>query len=164
MIVISDTSPIINLAIIGHLHLLPAVFKEVVIPTAVYNEITLTGVGLPGSVEIAAANWVSVVSVKNRGLVDSFRGELQIGESEAIVLAMELKADLVLIDEALGRSIASKNGLKIMGLLGVLIIAKQKGLIPAVKPLIGRLQAEADFWISHHLINQVLAEAGEIFG
>ena len=164
MIVISDTSPIINLAIIGHLHLLPAVFNEVVIPTAVYNEITLTGAGLPGSAEIAVANWVSVVSVKNRSLVDSFRAELQIGESEAIVLAMELKADLLLIDEALGRAIASKNGLKIMGLLGVLIVAKQKGLIPEVKTLINRLLVEADFWISNQLINQVLAEAGEIYG
>jgi len=164
MIIISDTSPIINLAIIGHLHLLPAIFKEVVIPTAVYNEITVTGAGLPGSAEIAVANWVTVVSVEDRELVDSFLTLLQIGESEAIVLALQLNADLVLMDETLGRSIARENGLNIMGLLGVLILAKQKGLIPEVKPLIARLQDEADFWISNQLINQVLTEAGEIFG
>lgn len=161
MIIISDTSPIINLAAIGQLRLLPKLYGTVVIPQAVYNEIVIEGTGQTGSTEVAQADWIEVKQIVNHPLVTSLEGELDIGEAEAIVLAVELKATLLLIDERKGRIVANRLGINSIGLLGILIKAKHEGMISAVGLLMDELRNKAGFWISDELYNYALQVAGE---
>ena len=161
MIVISDTSPIINLAIIDKLDLLPQLFDTIVIPEAVFNEIVIIGKGLPGSDIIENAKWVEVKTCNNRILINSLLDYVQIGEAEALTLALELQADTIIVDEAAARNLAEQFGLNFTGLLGILIKAKEHGLIPSVKPLMDALRTKARFFIHQSLYNQVLKIAKE---
>ena len=161
MIIISDTSPIINLSIIGQLDLIPQLYKQIVIPKAVFDEIVTNGEGLPGSFEIKNAQWVSVEICQNKSLLSKLLNELDQGEAEAIVLALELKADRILIDEINGREVATRLHLPTLGLLGILLEAKSNHLIPSVKPLMDALRTKARFFIHQSLYNQVLAIAKE---
>jgi hypothetical protein len=161
MLVVSDTSPIINLACIGHLHLLPDLFTEIVIPTAVFNEIAGDGNNEPGAVEVKTASWVKILSVPIQPLLPDLLQDLDPGEAEAIVLALDINADYVLMDESLGRQIAVSYQLQPLGLLGILLLAKQKGLISAVAPLMDRLQSEANFFIDQRLYQQIKSLAQE---
>jgi len=161
MVVVSDTSPIINLAIIGQLELLPKLFQTVVLPNAVFEEIVTNGFGLPGSFEISQANWVDVRRCQDHSLVHALLEELDHGESEAILLAREIRADVILIDEDLGRKIALRYQLQPLGILGILLKAKQAGLITPVKPLMDELMQTARFFIGTKLYNDVLSLADE---
>jgi hypothetical protein len=161
VIVISNTSPIVNLAAIGHLELLRQLYGQIAIPEAVYNEIAITGVGQPGALEVTTVDWIQTHQAVDRTLVSSLQMELDEGEAEAIALAIELGADLLLLDERRGRMVASRFGLKFIGLLGVLTEAKHKSLIRAVKPLLDDLIGKAGFWITSDLYDRVLRTAGE---
>lgn len=161
MIVVSDASPLLNLAIIGQLALLPDLYSEVIIPQAVYDEIVVMGRDMPGASDVRDAQWIVTRKVENRPLITALRLQLDYGEAEAIALADELKADLLLVDERKARLVASQFGLKFTGLLGVLVEARQKGKIIAVKPLIDRLRTEAGFWISQELYTHVLQIVNE---
>lgn len=159
MVVISDTSVISNLLLIGHLHLLPALFGQAVIPSAVFEE--LMQLKPPFRFGISDFPWLEVRAVENNGLATQLLAHLDAGESEAIVLAEELKADILLIDEAKGRKIAQGLGIPVTGLLGVLLAAKDKKHIGAVTPLMDRLIHEANFRIGSHLYQLIQMEAGE---
>ncbi|HLP96360.1 MAG TPA: DUF3368 domain-containing protein [Saprospiraceae bacterium] len=161
MIVVSDTSPIINLATIGHLHLLPELFTEIVIPTAVFNEVAGDGNHEPGAKEIREASWVKVHSAPNQPLLPQLLHDLDPGEAEAIALAVNMKAEYVLIDEALGRKIAVSHQLQPLGILGILLLAKQRGLIAAVTPLMDRLRSEANFYVDARLYQYIKKLAEE---
>jgi predicted nucleic acid-binding protein len=87
--------------------------------------------------------------------------ELDPGEAEAIALAIELKADLLLLDERKGRNIAARLGVRSIGILGILIDAKQNGYVPAVKPIMDRLIQDAGFWIRREVYERVLSSANE---
>lgn len=161
MVVVSDTSPIINLAIIGQLDLLPKLFQKVILPQAVFDEIVTEGTGLPGSSEISQANWVEVKACQNHSLVQTLLEELDLGESEAIVLALEIHTNIILMDEDLGRKIALRYHLQPLGVLGILLKAKRVGLIVAIKPLMDELVLTARFFIHAKLYEDVLELAGE---
>ena len=161
MKVVSNTSPIINLACIGQLNLLHQLYGEVIIPGAVYEEITVTGAGEPGSSEVQDKEWIVLHPLVNRPLVDALRLEIDPGEAEAIACAIELRADWLLLDERLGRRVAGRLGVRYIGLLGVLIEAKRNGLIAAVKPALDDLISKAGFWIKKELYNRVLEAVGE---
>lgn len=88
--------------------------------------------------------------------------DLDADESEAIALALELRSDLLLLDERRGRSIANQLGINVTGLLGVLLVAKQRGCLNAIKPLLHDLSNVAGFWIDRELYRLVLASAGEL--
>jgi len=161
MIVVSNTSPIINLAVIGQLDLLRQLYGKVVVPQAVHDEIVIEGVGQAGAEEVEKLGWIKVEPVTNRPMVTSLASDLDIGEAEAIVLAVEVEAELLLIDERKGRMIASRLGVKHIGLLGVLVQAKHEGLISEVGPVMERLKVKAGFWISEELYDHILQVAGE---
>lgn len=161
MIVVSDTSPLINLAIIGELNLLPRIFGNIIVPAAVFDEITVQGADMPGADEIRMADWIEVRQCQDQALFHALKRIVDAGEAEAIVVALEVKADLLLLDERLGRRLARDYNLKILGLLGVLKIAKRKGFLHAVKPSIDKLIRDAGFRISQQLYLEVLIDVGE---
>ena len=162
MIVVSNTSPILNLAVIGQLDLLQMLYDRVTVPQAVYDEIVVQGTDLPGAVEVKAASWIEARQPSDRGVVASLELELDRGEAEAIALAVELNADLLLLDEREGRAIASCFNPKFIGLLGVLTETKRKGFIPALKPVMDDLIRKAGFWISKDLYDVVLRSVGDL--
>lgn len=156
MLIVSDTSPLINLAAVNSLNLLHQLHNQIIIPQAVYDEIVILGKGQVGSDEIKAANWIEVRPVVNNHMVKALEVDLDNGEAEAVVLAVELDADLLLIDERKGRAVAARLGIKHIGLLGILVQAKRSGLIPAVRPIMDKLMTNAGFWISNELYEHIL--------
>ncbi|MBW4491505.1 MAG: DUF3368 domain-containing protein [Oscillatoria princeps RMCB-10] len=161
MIIVSDTSPINNLSAIGQLALLRQLYGTVIIPEAVFRELTDPEFPVAGATEVQTFDWIQTRQVNNRAVVEALRNDLDIGEAEAIALALELEADQILIDESRGRAIAARLNLRYTGILGILIEAKSQGLIPVVKPLLNALINEAGFWIAGSLYNRVLQLAGE---
>jgi predicted nucleic acid-binding protein len=161
VIVISDTSPLTNLAAVGYFHLLEQIYSRIVIAQAVYDEIVTSQPGNPGAVEIKQAAWIEVKSVTNQSLVTALELELDKGEAESLALAVELSADLVIIDERRGRQVASRLGLNRIGILGILLVAKNRGLITAIRPILDSLRQKAGFWLAEDLYNQTLRLANE---
>ena len=146
---------------IGELDLLRKLYEVVYIPQAVFDEIVIKGEGQIGAEDIKNSEWIKVLPVQNRLLVKSLFLQLDIGESEAIVLAIEHSANLVLLDEKRGRNIASEFNLRPFGLLGVLVQAKKLGLILEIKPLIDKLRYVAGFWRDNKLYQAVLNSVNE---
>jgi len=164
MIVVSDTSPITNLAAIGQLDLLRQLYKTIIIPQAVYDEMVAVNKVVPGAVEVQSLSWIqtkTVADVQRVTDIQTSQNNIDLGEAEAIILALELKANLLLMDERRGRALATNYGLNVTGLLGVLLQAKQNGFIPMVKPLIDRLIGELDFRVSSQLYATILQASGE---
>ncbi|MFM7407209.1 MAG: DUF3368 domain-containing protein [Cuspidothrix sp.] len=164
MIIVSDTSPITNLAAISQLDLLQKLYTGIIIPTAVYNEMVKVNKVVPGAMEVQTLPWIqqqAVVDSQRVIFIQENTENIDLGEAEAIILAFELKADLLLMDERRGRIVASSYGLQIIGLLGVLLQAKRKKLIPSVKILMDQLIEQADFRVSNQLYTNILQSAGE---
>jgi predicted nucleic acid-binding protein len=161
MIVVSDSSPLILLSHIGQLDLLRQLYASIIAPSAVYEEVAVSGIGKPGWAEIQSQEWINVRQVEDRTKVNSFLGLLHLGEVEAIVLAAELNASLLLMDERKGRKLAVGLGLKVTGTLGVLIQAKSNGYIQNVKPFMDQLITTAGFHLTHQVYDEVLQIVGE---
>jgi uncharacterized protein len=161
VIIVSDTSCLLNLAIIGRLELLRELYGTMMIPTAVYHELVRKGAGMPGAAAIETAEWIVVKEPRNRALVKTLQMQIHPGEAEAIALALDLMADLLLLDERKARVVAAQLGLNFTGLLGLLAEAKQKGHIPTVKPVLDALITQARFWVHPALYNHVLETVGE---
>jgi uncharacterized protein len=155
LVVVSDTSPILNLGLVGHLALLPSLFPLILVPTPVAAELARYGVGIEPT-------WMQVVDPMHAAEVQALQQYLDPGESATIVVADEHAAGLVLMDELAGRRIAAARGLKTMGVLGILAEAKRKGLLAECRPLVDRLMAEAGFWIGAPLRARYLESLGEL--
>lgn len=160
MIIVSDTSPLVCLLHLNKINLLRDLFANVIIPAAVFNE--LTNAKIIDQTFLQANSFIQVKIPYNKKEVEELMVFLDEGESEAIVLSKELKTDLLLIDEAPGREIASKYGISIKGTIGVLLQAKDRKLINQVKPLIDKLQTEINFRINKNLLQKILIEANEL--
>ena len=164
MPVISNTSPLLNLAIVDHLFLLPHQFGQIYIPSAVVTELKLNE-DLPGSRALQAAlneGWLIPQTVQNTAFVSLLRRDLHQGESEAIALAVELSADKILLDEKEARQIARALGLSITGILGILLRGWHERSLPSIKAVTERLQQDANFRIAPALLAQILQESGEL--
>lgn len=134
MIVVSNTSPLTNLAAIGQFSLLQQLFATLYIADGVWAELNADGKAWPGSQEVQAADWVIRHTVAPQTRLADLCIQLDQGEAESIVLALELEADLILLDENEGRQAARRCGVRPMGVLGLLLRAKSIGLIDAVQP------------------------------
>ena len=148
-IIITDTSALIALSNIGELGILKSLYGTVFVTPQVSNEF---GAGLP--------NWITEEHVNDLQKIELLQLELDLGEASAIALALEKPNSTLVIDEHKGRGLAKRMGVRITGILGVMIKGKNQGVIPAVKPLIMKLD-EAGFRISKKLKDQVLELVGE---
>ena len=162
MIIVSDTSALSNLAVVEHLWLLEAIYQTIIIPDVVASK--LAAASNPAIPAILKLDWVQTRSLSHSQLANQLQQErgLDAGEANAIALALELQADDLLIDERLGRKEAVRLGLSIIGILGVLLIAKQRSLILKVQPVMDALSDQAGFRISPQLYQRVLALAKEL--
>ncbi len=161
MIVVSNTSPLTNLAAIERFDLLRDLYGEVHSAEGVLDELNAGGRPYPGSREAAGAKWVQRHTVQRRELVTTLLGDLDRGEAETVALALELGADLVLIDERAGRRHAQRHGLQTLGVVGMLIEAKAAELITRVRPEMVALRERAGFYLSNAVFRQGLRLAGE---
>ncbi len=161
MVVVSNTSPLTNLAAIGQFDLLRQLYEEIHIANGVWDELNAKGKQWPGAENVAAADWIKRQSVKNQVLVDALRDDLDRGEAESIALAKELNANLILMDEREGRRTAQRLGLRVIGVVGILLEAKAKRLARSIRPHLDALRQTAGFYISDSLYDSALLQAGE---
>ena len=158
MIVVANSGPLISLAKIGKVELLRDVYETIHIPRAVWNEVTVGE--QPGVQEVREASWIRTHDVSNQIAVNMHRSRIGAGEGEAIVLAIELNADLVLLDDERASRIAQSLGLTKTGTIGILLAAKKLGWLPAVTPLLDQLRT-TDFRMSSRLYQAARTLAGE---
>lgn len=156
--VVSNTTPIISLLKLNQLNLLRQLYDQIYIPLAVYREIE-AGKAKGYYKDLSKIDWINVVDIKDKKSVKYFL-DLDKGEAEAIVLATEYNADLILLDERLGRFYAKHAELKVTGTIGILIKAKMEGLIENVKPMLEDL-IKKEVWISDKLKSEILKKIGE---
>lgn len=161
MTIVSNASPLINLARINKLDVLRQLYGELLVPEAVWQEVVVKGAGQSGAEQVETAAWIQRAQVTNRALVQGLSQDLDAGEAESIALALEVKAQLLLMDERLGRETARHLDLRYIGLIGVLMEAKHRGLIDRVEPMLVALRVQAGFRISDELYERVLCDAGE---
>jgi len=160
MKVVCNSSALIALARINRLDILEKGVKTLNVPSFVYEEIVIQGAGRPGAEEIKEAKWIEKRDVIDHEFVMSLNTILARGESEAIALAKEIKADLIILDDEKARKVAMSEGLRITGLLAFLVQAKEKNLIKRVKPLIDTLRSKG-FFIDEDLYKDIIQNAGE---
>lgn len=163
MIVVSNSSPIMNLAAIGRLDLIKHKFGKVVIPDAVWRELVIDGKGKKGVEDIEKSDWIKVQPVRDKALVKVLAKDIDNGESEAIALAVENNADVLLLDDKSARLIAANLGLKLIGIVGILIWAKKEGIIKQLSKELDKLREEANFRMSEDLIKRALQEVEETY-
>ncbi|MBK8562886.1 MAG: DUF3368 domain-containing protein [Saprospiraceae bacterium] len=146
---------------VGHLDILEKLFKSVIIPQKVLDELLeLQNFGVDVG-NFLNSPFLIVKKPNNQPLVQQFLVEIDEGEAQAIVLALELNADLILVDEMKGRAIAEQQGLTVTGLLGVLLSAKKLGYLTLIQPILERLKTDAGFYISDKLFLQIIKLANE---
>ncbi len=158
-VAIADSGPLICLARIRLLELLPRLFSEIVAPPEVWNEVTVKGQGLPGAFELSQVDWITIKSPSPQ-LVLPLSILVDAGEAEAIALAQTTQNCIILLDDARARKIAARLEIKQIGTIGLLLRAKRLGLLKKIKPHIEAL-IENGIYIRQELIEAVLYDAGE---
>jgi predicted nucleic acid-binding protein len=156
--VISNTTPLLSLLKIDKLDLLQKLYRKVIVPYGVYQEIEC-GNKKPYYKDLRRLEWVDIQKVKNKDTL-GLRKVLDKGEAEVLLLAKELDADLVVMDELLGRHFAKQMNISFTGTLGILLKAKEIGLIPLVHPLLADLRDKGT-WIHPRLLKKILVLAKE---
>lgn len=160
MTAVSNATPLIYLAAIGQFDLLQVLYGRIHVPSAVYHEVVTQGAGRWGAAETAGARWIEQHTVADLAQVTSLQLHLHGGESEVVVLAEALRADLVIVDESAARAELAQRGLAFIGTVGVLMTAKSRGLITALKPELDQLRA-CGFRLSDRVYRTCLAAVGE---
>lgn len=156
--IVSNTTPVISLLKLDKLEILRDLYGEVFIPREVFNEIE-AGKNKEYYTDLSKIDWIKIEAIENEKSL-SFFLDLDKGEAEAIVLAIEKEADLIILDETLGRFHAKHAGLKVTGTVGILIKAKQLGYITELKSLLLELRTK-DVWLSDNFIEEILKLANE---
>ena len=161
MIVVADTSVLINLVLVSQAGLLRELFHEVLIPPAVRSEFSRLAASGGRFAGLDVPDWVQVSLPVTIGEALVRRVNLDQGEMEALALALAIHADAVLIDESTGRAAAVELGLTPIGVLGILVRAKRSGHLAAVAPVVDDLLTRAKFRAAPELVREVLRLAGE---
>lgn len=156
--VVSNTTPILSLLKIDKLDLLKELYDEIIVPQAVFDEIE-KGKHKAFYIDLEKIEWINIQRIQDKKSL-TYLIDIDKGEAETIILANEIGADLVIIDETLGRFHAEHAGLKITGTLGILLRAKASGIVKQIKPLLYEMK-EKGIWLSDNLIEQVLEIAKE---
>lgn len=156
--IVSNTTSIISLLKLNRLELLQELYKLIYIPVAVYEEIE-AGKTKGYYKDLSRMDWIKITEIKDKQAVKYFL-DLDAGEALAIVLATEIAADLIILDEKLGRFHAKHADLKVTGTIGILIKAKSEGLVEKLKPLLDEL-TDKEVWISEKLKSDILKKVGE---
>ena len=161
MIIVSNTTPLIGLAAIGRFDLLRQLFSSVHISQAVHDEIVVAGRQRGVAIrEVTTSPWIEVMAITDHLAVEVLLDELDAGEAETIVLARELGADWVLMDERKGRRKLDQLGLPKIGTLGILLKAKELALLAEIRPDIEGLRRRG-FSLSQAVVDAILEQAGE---
>lgn len=161
MKVVSDSTVLIGLAKIEKTDLLRNIFHEIYIPEAVFKEVAEEGDRRAGAKTVREAAWIIKKQIIDYTQANFLMTVLEKGEAEVLVMAKEIQADLLLLDEEKARKSAVRAGFKVMGLVGILIVAKKMGLITDIGTYIEKLQREK-FRLSEKIVNMALKQAGEL--
>lgn len=157
--VIVNSTPLIILCGIGKLNILKEMYGEIIIPFAVYKEITVKVDSACVQIK-TAGEWIHVEQIKDHSDKKMYKAKLHDGEVEVMILAQEQKADLVILDDNAAKKTAKYLGLSVTGTLGVLVKAKRKGIIKEVRPLLSEMKQNG-FYISNAVECMILEQAGE---
>jgi len=157
---VSDSTILIGLAKIEKTDLLRDIFQKIYIPEAVFREVAEEGDQRAGAKTVREAGWIIRKQIHDYTQVNMLMTVLEKGEAEVLVLAKEIQAELILLDEEKARKTAVRAGFKVMGLIGILIVAKRLGLIATIRTYIEKLQREK-FRLSEKVVNTALKQAGE---
>jgi hypothetical protein len=156
MVVLSNSTPLIYLAKLGELNLLKNLFAEVIVADKVFDEVVVQGAGKPGSDEVKNADWIKRQSVSDQAAVQKLRSDelLDAGESETLVLAQELNADLALIDDRKARKVAVKMKVKRIGTIAIILMAHKQGLIQDLPAVLKKARQKA-FRINERVFKRI---------
>lgn len=154
--VVVNTTPLIALADVGQLELLHGLYEEIVIPAAVVNEIKSE----PAKSAVESSPWIKVTQISDEGKKKYFRSKLHAGEVEVMILAEELNADLVIMDDNAAKKTAKFMGFNVTGTFGVITKAKKKGLLQEVRPVMEAV-IEDGLYVSDSLRQIIFEMAGE---
>jgi len=161
MIVVADTSVILNLCCVQQAQLLPALFHEVWVPDQVRIEFERLSLHQQRFHGLLLPDWILIQPAAPVSAELAAIPNLHAGETAALALAISGHADAVLMDESAGRRAAQLLGVPAIGVLGVLLQARKMGLLLAIKPVLDRLASEAGFWLSPALTEAALKKCGE---
>ena len=158
-VIISNASPLIGLCQVDLLNILKELWMGIVIPHAVYKEVVIEGAGKPGSkmIDQACQDWIKVVAINNRQEAEVLRAVLDEGEAEVITLGQELNSELLLLDNKEPRLFAKGVNLRVIGTIGVIKLAWQRGLVKDPISILHRL-LQNGFWIDKDIIERIKAE------
>lgn len=159
--VISNTTPLIALCHVGLLDVLKKIYGEIMIPQAVYQELSEKKESICKKQVDCSLNWIHVEKIENQMAKSMFKAQLHDGEVEVMILAIEKNADTVIIDDANAKKHAKYLKLPVTGTLGVLIKAKRQGYISELKPIIQEMRNN-DIYISEDLMKICLEQVNEI--
>jgi predicted nucleic acid-binding protein len=161
--IVSNASPIINLAKINRLDLLEKLYQKIIIPGAVFKELIVKGhdkENIPAIKSLIDNDIIEILEVQSNALVRALEKDLDPGESEAIALAVEINAELVILDERDARETAEIYSLKKTGFIGILMKAKKQGFIDSVKKYLDQAIARG-FWINELLYHSIIEKLNE---
>ena len=159
---VANSSVLIALSSIGQISLLHRRFPEgILIPDAVWHEVVEAGGGRPGVMEVRSAGWIQRRTVRDTDYVRLLCTELDLGEAQAIALARQERAEVVLLDEKEARRVARRLGMRVLGTVGLLIWARREGLIPNLREFLQVLQERGGFRLSREIYLTALRQVGE---
>jgi uncharacterized protein len=161
VIAVSNSSPLIILAKLGCFPLLNRLFSRLLISSEVYNEVVVVGKGLPGAAEVASAVWIERGQLRDPTTLSAALNQYPLGAGElsAILLAKERRADAVLLDDHQARQLAKREGLTVLGTVGLLEAFYVRGHLPDLGAIFQKLLAE-NVYIDKRLLDRRLKLLG----
>ena len=157
--VVVNSTPLIILCGVGKLNILKELYGEIIIPPAVFREVTAKKDSACSQIQSAGA-WICVEPIKDQAEKKMYKAKLHDGEVEVMILAQEQNADLVILDDNAAKKTAKYLGLTVTGTLGVLIKAKRQGIITEVRPIVSEMRQKG-FYVSKVVERMVLEQVGE---